>query len=174
MSRGFSASASHHTDLPEPAQDGWRGVKCRLGHLFAVLRRQRGVGEVADLITCAYGAVRPGAFSRKEYEDAVPVGGELTNRFVADQAGSYWYHSHQVSNPQVAGGLLAAVQGDGGGDRISGHRCARACATGHGAGPAGVRLARPARLRSGPPDTPVRVSDQTPARVRERPARPMN
>ena len=41
-------------------------------------------------------------------QDAVPVGGEFTYRFVADQAGSYWYHSHQVSNPQVAGGLLGS------------------------------------------------------------------
>ena len=42
-------------------------------------------------------------------QDAVPVGGEFTYRFVADQAGSYWYHSHQVSNPQVAGGLLGSL-----------------------------------------------------------------
>ena len=42
-------------------------------------------------------------------QDAVAVGGEFTYRFVADQAGSYWYHSHQVSNPQVAGGLLGSL-----------------------------------------------------------------
>ena len=42
-------------------------------------------------------------------QDAVPVGGEFTYRFVADQAGSFWYHSHQVSNPQVAGGLFGAL-----------------------------------------------------------------
>jgi FtsP/CotA-like multicopper oxidase with cupredoxin domain len=42
-------------------------------------------------------------------QDAVPVGGEFTYRFVADQAGTYWYHSHQVSNPQVAGGLLGSL-----------------------------------------------------------------
>jgi FtsP/CotA-like multicopper oxidase with cupredoxin domain len=41
-------------------------------------------------------------------QDAVPVGGEFSYRFVADQAGSFWYHSHQVSNPQVAGGLLGS------------------------------------------------------------------
>ncbi|HEY6810941.1 MAG TPA: multicopper oxidase domain-containing protein, partial [Propionibacteriaceae bacterium] len=28
-------------------------------------------------------------------QDAVPVGGEFTYRFVANQAGTYWYHSHQ-------------------------------------------------------------------------------
>ena len=42
-------------------------------------------------------------------QDAVPVGGEFTYRFVANQAGTYWYHSHQVSNPQVAGGLLGSL-----------------------------------------------------------------
>jgi FtsP/CotA-like multicopper oxidase with cupredoxin domain len=41
--------------------------------------------------------------------DAVPVGGQFTYRFVADRAGSFWYHSHQVSNPQVAGGLLGSL-----------------------------------------------------------------
>jgi FtsP/CotA-like multicopper oxidase with cupredoxin domain len=42
-------------------------------------------------------------------QDAVPVGGQFTYRFVADQAGSFWYHSHQVSNPQVAGGLFGSL-----------------------------------------------------------------
>jgi FtsP/CotA-like multicopper oxidase with cupredoxin domain len=42
-------------------------------------------------------------------QDAVPVGGEFTYRFIADRAGSFWYHSHQVSNPQVAGGLLGSL-----------------------------------------------------------------
>jgi FtsP/CotA-like multicopper oxidase with cupredoxin domain len=42
-------------------------------------------------------------------QDAVPVGGSFTYRFFADQVGSYWYHSHQVSNPQVAGGLLGSL-----------------------------------------------------------------
>lgn len=42
-------------------------------------------------------------------QDAVPVGGEFTYRFVAEQPGSFWYHSHQVSNPQVAGGLLGSL-----------------------------------------------------------------
>jgi len=42
-------------------------------------------------------------------QDALPVGGEFTYRFVADRAGSFWYHSHQVSNSQVAGGLLGAL-----------------------------------------------------------------
>jgi FtsP/CotA-like multicopper oxidase with cupredoxin domain len=42
-------------------------------------------------------------------QDAVPVGGTFVYRFVADQAGTYWYHSHQVSDAQVAGGLFGAL-----------------------------------------------------------------
>jgi FtsP/CotA-like multicopper oxidase with cupredoxin domain len=42
-------------------------------------------------------------------QDAVPIGGEFIYRFLADRAGSFWYHSHQVSNPQVAGGLLGSL-----------------------------------------------------------------
>ena len=42
-------------------------------------------------------------------QDAVPVGGEFTYRFVAERAGSYWYHSHQVADPQVRGGLFGGL-----------------------------------------------------------------
>ncbi|WP_018351695.1 multicopper oxidase family protein [Longispora albida] len=42
-------------------------------------------------------------------QDAVPPGGSFTYRFVAEQAGTYWYHSHQVSHEQVQKGLLGAV-----------------------------------------------------------------
>ncbi len=107
-------------------------------------------------------------------QDAVPVGGEFTYRFVANQTGTYWYHSHQVSNPQVAGGLLgslvvlprsgiaqqvdvSAVAHTYGGvrtingkaedlrDRTARYRRAGACPTRCRVGPAGVRLAGPTR-----------------------------
>ena len=42
-------------------------------------------------------------------QDAVPVGGVHTYRFVADQAGTFWYHAHQLSHRQVQGGLLGAL-----------------------------------------------------------------
>ncbi len=42
-------------------------------------------------------------------QDAVTQGGEHTYRFVADQVGTFWYHSHQVSHQQVIGGLLGAL-----------------------------------------------------------------
>lgn len=42
-------------------------------------------------------------------QDAVPVGGEHAYRFVASDAGTYWYHSHQVSHEQVRKGLFGVV-----------------------------------------------------------------
>ena len=42
-------------------------------------------------------------------QDAVTTGGTHTYRFVADQAGTFWYHSHQVSHEQVIGGLFGSL-----------------------------------------------------------------
>ncbi|WP_329474457.1 multicopper oxidase family protein [Kribbella sp. NBC_01484] len=42
-------------------------------------------------------------------QDAVPVGGKFVYRFKAEQAGTYWYHSHQVSSDEVKGGLFGAI-----------------------------------------------------------------
>ena len=42
-------------------------------------------------------------------QDAVPVGGEHVYRFVAEQVGTFWYHSHQLSHEQVRRGLLGAL-----------------------------------------------------------------
>ena len=42
-------------------------------------------------------------------QDAVMIGQSFTYRFVADRAGTYWYHSHQTSNEQVSGGLLGPL-----------------------------------------------------------------
>jgi FtsP/CotA-like multicopper oxidase with cupredoxin domain len=54
-------------------------------------------------------------------QDEIPVGGEFTYRFVANQVGTYWYHSHQVSNEQVIGGLfgtLVVLPGAGRGEQV--------------------------------------------------------
>ena len=42
-------------------------------------------------------------------QDAIGTGEEHTYRFVAADAGTYWYHSHQVSHEQVVRGLLGPV-----------------------------------------------------------------
>ena len=42
-------------------------------------------------------------------QDAVATGSSYTYRFVANHAGTFWYHSHQVSHTQVQRGLLGAL-----------------------------------------------------------------
>ena len=42
-------------------------------------------------------------------QDAIAVGQAHVYRFVARDAGTYWYHSHNVSHEQVLRGLLGAV-----------------------------------------------------------------
>ncbi|MEJ8278863.1 multicopper oxidase family protein [Pseudonocardia spirodelae] len=42
-------------------------------------------------------------------QDAVPPGGEFVYRFLARDAGTYWYHSHQVADSQVQRGLYGAL-----------------------------------------------------------------
>lgn len=42
-------------------------------------------------------------------QDAVARGGRHVYRFRADDPGTYWYHSHQVSHDQVKGGLFGAL-----------------------------------------------------------------
>ena len=42
-------------------------------------------------------------------QDAIAVGKSFSYRFVVADAGTFWYHSHQVSNAQVVGGLFGAL-----------------------------------------------------------------
>jgi FtsP/CotA-like multicopper oxidase with cupredoxin domain len=42
-------------------------------------------------------------------QDAVRPGQQHVYRFLAEDAGTYWYHSHQVSNAQVRGGLFGTL-----------------------------------------------------------------
>ena len=42
-------------------------------------------------------------------QDSVGVGEKYTYRWIAPDAGTYWYHSHQMSNEQVIGGLLGGI-----------------------------------------------------------------
>jgi len=42
-------------------------------------------------------------------QDAVPEGGSYIYRFVARDAGTYWYHSHQVGHEQVRLGLFGTL-----------------------------------------------------------------
>src|SRR3982751_2779109 len=66
-------------------------------------------------------------------QDAVPPGGQHVYRFVAADAGTYWYHSHQVSHAQVKGGLFGTLVVSHQGRaprRTSSRRCTPTAATG--------------------------------------------
>jgi FtsP/CotA-like multicopper oxidase with cupredoxin domain len=55
-------------------------------------------------------------------QDAILPGEEHVYRFVAEDAGTFWYHSHQVSHEQVVGGLFGTLvvrpPGDDGGAEV--------------------------------------------------------
>ena len=42
-------------------------------------------------------------------QDAVKPGKDFTYRWVAPDVGTYWYHSHQMSQDQVSGGLFGGI-----------------------------------------------------------------
>ena len=84
-------------------------------------------------------------------QDAVAPGQQHVYRFVAEDAGTYWYHSHQVSHAQVRGGLfgtLVVLPADAGGR--AGRRRARA----HLQRTADRRRAAPGSRRWTPPPAP--------------------
>ncbi|MET8046798.1 multicopper oxidase family protein [Streptosporangium sp. NPDC005286] len=57
-------------------------------------------------------------------QDAVKPGGEFVYRFLAEDPGSYWYHSHDLSDPAVRMGLYGMLVVDPtatGGTKVSDH-----------------------------------------------------
>ncbi len=84
-------------------------IRAIQGQLIEVRLRNESVGDGVTLHW--HGVDVPNAMDGVAgvTQDAVAVGEEFSYRFVADQAGSFWYHSHQVSNPQVTGGLLGSL-----------------------------------------------------------------
>jgi FtsP/CotA-like multicopper oxidase with cupredoxin domain len=67
--------------LPESTTVHWHGV--------AVPNSQDGVAGVT--------------------QDAVPPGGEYTYEFIANEAGTFWYHSHQQTEEQLPRGLFGSL-----------------------------------------------------------------
>lgn len=84
-------------------------IRARQGQLVEV--RLHNASVAAGTTLHWHGLDVPNAMDRVAgvTQDAVPVGGEFVYRFVADQPGTFWYHAHQVSNTQVAGGLFGSL-----------------------------------------------------------------
>ncbi|MFK4835107.1 multicopper oxidase family protein [Microbacterium sp. ZW T2_14] len=84
-------------------------IRARQGELVEVVVRN---DDVADGVTLHWHGVDvPAAMDGVAgvTQDAVRPGESFTYRFVAEQAGTFWYHSHQASHPQVVGGLFGAL-----------------------------------------------------------------
>lgn len=84
-------------------------IRARQGQLVEVVLRNESVAAGTTLHW--HGVDVPAAMDGVAgvTQDAVPPGGSFTYRFVAEDAGSYWYHAHQVSHAQVLGGLFGAL-----------------------------------------------------------------
>lgn len=84
-------------------------IRARQGDLVEVLFTNASVADGATLHW--HGIDVPNAADGVAgiTQDAVPVGGSYTYRFVAEDAGTYWYHSHQISHVQVKRGLFGAI-----------------------------------------------------------------
>ncbi len=84
-------------------------IEATQGDLVEVVLRNE---DVADGVTLHWhGLDVPNAMDGVAgvTQDAVRPGEEFVYRFVADQTGSYWYHSHQISHEQVQRGLFGAL-----------------------------------------------------------------
>lgn len=84
-------------------------IRARAGELVEVTLRNE---NVADGVTLHWHGVDvPNAMDGVAgvTQDAVPPGESYTYRFRADQVGTFWYYSHQVSHRQVRAGLFGAL-----------------------------------------------------------------
>ena len=84
-------------------------IRATAGQLIEVELRNEDVPE--GITAHWHGVDVPGAMDGVAgvTQDAVGPGETFTYRFVAEQVGTFWYHSHQVSHSQVIGGLFGAL-----------------------------------------------------------------
>jgi FtsP/CotA-like multicopper oxidase with cupredoxin domain len=84
-------------------------ITAHLGQLVEVHLRNASVKAGVTLHWHGYDV--PGAMDGVAgvTQDEVSIGGEFTYRFLSNQVGTYWYHSHQISHVQVIGGLFGAL-----------------------------------------------------------------
>ncbi|MGP6173604.1 multicopper oxidase family protein [Corynebacterium sp. A21] len=84
-------------------------IRARAGDLIEVVLRNLDVEGGTTLHW--HGIEVPGAMDGVAgiTQDAVKPGESFTYRFIAEDPGTFWYHSHQVSHQQVLGGLFGAL-----------------------------------------------------------------
>lgn len=79
------------------------------GDLLDVTLRNEDIGDGVTLHWHGYDVPCGEDGAPGTTQEVVPVGGEFRYRFRADQAGTFWYHTHQVSHVGVRRGLYGTL-----------------------------------------------------------------
>jgi FtsP/CotA-like multicopper oxidase with cupredoxin domain len=116
--RRFELTARHQTvTLPsDRAIDGWTfgslpgpEIRVRQGDLVEVTLINSDIADGVTLHWHGYPVPNGEDGVAGVTQDAVLPGGSFVYRFVAKDAGTYWYHAHQVSSEAVSRGLFGAL-----------------------------------------------------------------
>jgi FtsP/CotA-like multicopper oxidase with cupredoxin domain len=100
---GVSVEAWTFGSLPGPE------LRVRQGDLVQVTLENRDIADGVTLHWHGYPVPNAEDGVAGVTQDAVAPGESFTYRFVADVAGTYWYHAHQVSSEAVRRGLFGIL-----------------------------------------------------------------
>lgn len=84
---------------------GGRLIEATQGDLVEVVLNNRDIAEGVTLHWHGYAVPNGDDGVAGVTQDAVAPGDSFTSRFVADQPGTYWYHTHQAASTGVVKGL---------------------------------------------------------------------
>ena len=84
-------------------------ISARSGDLIEVVLRNKDIAGGVSVHWHGYDVPNAEDGVAGVTQNAVPIGGSHTYRFLAEQVGTFWYHSHQASSTQVDRGLYGAL-----------------------------------------------------------------
>ena len=84
-------------------------ISARAGDLIEVVLRNKDIAGGVSVHWHGYDVPNAEDGVAGVTQNAVPIGGSHTYRFLAEQVGTFWYHSHQASSTQVDRGLYGAL-----------------------------------------------------------------
>ena len=94
---------SFNGQVPGPA------LRAREGDLIEVVLRNKDIPSGVAVHWHGYDVPNAEDGVAGVTQDAVRIGGTHTYRFLAEQVGTFWYHSHQASSTQVDRGLYGSL-----------------------------------------------------------------
>lgn len=103
LASGRTVSAWSFGSLPGPE------LRVTQGDLVEVTLKNRDVAAGVTLHWHGYDVPNGEDGVAGVTQDAVAPGGSFTYRFVADEPGTYWYHTHQAASDGVVRGLYGAL-----------------------------------------------------------------